>query len=525
MFAAARARLRSHHEFTLSHPHPALTHLPRSSLPPRVRSSLSSPTRPSLLLTRLQHSSPSPSTSSSSSPFSTSSSAGSYARSVIIKLLQNIGSRSEVEQYLKFYAAVDTPKFAVIKVGGGIINDELDTLASSLAFLADVGLLPVVIHGAGPQLNDALKKQGITSDYIGGMRITTPEILRTARQVFLDANLKIIKALEDKGTRARPIVSGVFAAEFLDAAQYQYVGQVTGVDTSSVHHALSSGCVPVLTCMGESASGQRLNINADVAAQELAKALKPVKIIYLSQNGGIGDEHDRLMPVIDLDTDYERLMVQPWFRHGNRLKLKEIKTLLDQLPISSSVAITSAANLPKELFTHRGSGTLVKRSEKIHCYTSLNEIDREQLTALIETSFSGRLHAGYLDQLKPHIHRIYLSESYRAVAIITQDRADPSAVPYLDKFAVAKSSQSEGTGQALWTVLRRDIPSLFWRSRRSNPINPWYFEHSDGGLVSEPWVIFWSVTALHCTPAYNTTGLCCIANLPYPLCRRCLGMG
>ena len=64
-------------------------------------------------------------------------------------------------------------------------------------------------------------------------------------------------------------------------------------------------------------------------------------------------------------------------------------------------------------------------------------------------------------------------------------------MPYLDKFAVAKSSQSEGTGQALWSVLRRDMPSLYWRSRRTNPINPWYFEHSDGGLVSEPWVIFW----------------------------------
>ena len=60
--------------------------------------------------------------------------------------------------------------------------------------------------------------------------------------------------------------------------------------------------------MGESASGQRLNINADVAAHQLAVALKPVKIIYLSQNGGIGDEQDKLMPVIDLDTDYDRLM-------------------------------------------------------------------------------------------------------------------------------------------------------------------------------------------------------------------------
>jgi len=64
-------------------------------------------------------------------------------------LLQNISSRREVEQYLKFYSSIDKPKFAVIKVGGGILMDEMDTLAESLTFLSEVGLLPVVLHGAG----------------------------------------------------------------------------------------------------------------------------------------------------------------------------------------------------------------------------------------------------------------------------------------------------------------------------------------------------------------------------------------
>lgn len=412
-------------------------------------------------------------------------------RNTIVKLLQNIGSRNEIEQYLKYYSSIDSPKFAVIKVGGGIIAEELEILSESLSFLTEVGLFPVVIHGAGPQLNDELAKRGIVSDYIGGMRITTPEILAVARQVFLETNLKLVRALEAKGVRARPIVSGVFSAEFLDRSQYQYVGSIGAVDTRYVLNAIDSGCVPVLTCMGESSSGQILNINADVAAQELAKSLKPVKIIYLSQNGGINDQNDQLMPLIDLDTDFERLMVEPWFRHGNRLKLKEIKTLLDAMPVSSSVAITSAANLPKELFTHKGSGTMVKRSEKILQYESLDEINREKLTHLIESSFDGKLNDGYLDQLRPHIHRIYLSESYRAIAIITKDRSDPNSLPYLDKFAVAKASQSEGSGQTLWNVITREVPTMFWRSRANNPINNWYFERSQGSVLENPWRIFW----------------------------------
>jgi N-acetyl-gamma-glutamyl-phosphate reductase/acetylglutamate kinase len=416
----------------------------------------------------------------------------SPARKVIVKLLQNIGGKREVEQYLKFYASTDgAPKFAVIKVGGGLIDQQLDLLAESLTFLAEVGLTPVVIHGAGPQLNDTLRAKGIESDYIGGLRITTPEILATARTVFLKANAKLVDALEKNGTRARPIVSGVFESEQSANKELQLVGDITNVNIDLVMDSIHAGAVPVLTCMGESKSGQRLNINADVAAQELAKALKPVKIVYLSTNGGLRDDKDQLISTIDLETDYEPLMVQPWFKHGNRLKLKEIKTLLDALPISSTVSITSAEDLPRELFTQKGRGTLVRRSEKVFEYSSLDEIDRQRLTELIESSFEGHLVPGYLDSLRPNLHRIYLNESYRAMAIISKDKSDPNAVAYLDKFAVAPSLQSEGIGQSIWNILTRDYPQLFWRSRQNNPINPWYYERSSGCFVHAPWVIFW----------------------------------
>ena len=411
---------------------------------------------------------------------------------MIIKLLQNIGSRSEVEQYLKFYSAIDAPKFAVIKVGGGIIQDELDTLASSLSFLADVGLLPVVIHGAGPQLNDALKRQGVTSDYIGGMRITTPDILRTARQVFHDANLKIVKALEDKGTRARPIVSGVFAAEFLDQPRYQYVGQITGVDTSAVHHALQSGSVPVLTCMGESASGQRLNINADVAAQELAKALKPVKIIYLSQNGGIGDEHDRLMPVIDLDTDYERLMVQPWFRHGNRLKLKEIKTLLDQLPMSSSVAITSAANLPKELFTpprQRHAG----QAQRAHPVLHVAERDRPREADGAHRDVLRRPPVASLPRRTQAQHPPHLP--LRVVPRHRHHHQGPQrparrALPRQVRRRQELPERGHGAGAVVRCCAVRSLRCT-GAAGATTLSTPGTSSAATAGVVSEPWIIFW----------------------------------
>lgn len=366
----------------------------------------------------------------------------------------------------------------------------LDCCLNKWTDIAIVAFALALLVISSPQLNATLKAEGITSDYINGMRVTTPAILRVARHVFTRANLSLCQALEDKGTRARPVQNGVFHAEFLNAHTHGYVGQVTRVDCEPVYAALRAGQLPIITCMGESETGQRLNINADVAAQELAKQLKPVKIVYLSSNGGINDENDELIRTIDLEMDYDRLMNEPWFRHGNKLKLREIKTLLDELPPSSTVAITSAANLPKELFTHKGSGTLVRRSEKINIHTSLDEINREKLIALIEESFNGRLEPrDYLDQISSKIHRVYLSESYRAVAIVTKENA--TAIPYLDKFAVARLSQSEGTGNNLWQILAKDCPSLFWRSRSNNTINAWYFDRAQGSMTRGDWTVFW----------------------------------
>ena len=103
---------------------------------------------------------------------------------VIVRLLRNLGSSREVEQYLKQFAAVDSQKFAVIKVGGGIIRDQLDDLASALTFLAKVGLFPIVVHGAGPQLDAALTAEGIESHRVDGMRVTDEATMNVARRVF-----------------------------------------------------------------------------------------------------------------------------------------------------------------------------------------------------------------------------------------------------------------------------------------------------------------------------------------------------
>lgn len=110
-----------------------------------------------------------------------------------LRLLKKLGAtQEEVGTYIQMYNSVENQKFGVIKVGGGVIQDELDDLCASVAALYKFGLIPIIVHGAGPQLNDKLKELNIPSTYDEGLRVTTPEILKIARKTFDDANFILV---------------------------------------------------------------------------------------------------------------------------------------------------------------------------------------------------------------------------------------------------------------------------------------------------------------------------------------------
>jgi len=102
-------------------------------------------------------------------------------RQVVHELLAQLGSSREAQQYLKEFSTTNQARFAVVKVGGGILLDHLDELTSALAFLHRLGLIPVVLHGAGPQLDQALADAGIETERHDGLRVTTEAVMSVAR--------------------------------------------------------------------------------------------------------------------------------------------------------------------------------------------------------------------------------------------------------------------------------------------------------------------------------------------------------
>ncbi|WP_147652053.1 acetylglutamate kinase [Vulcaniibacterium gelatinicum] len=405
--------------------------------------------------------------------------------STIVRLLSNMASAKEIQLYLKRFSQLDAARFAVVKVGGAVLRDELDALVSSLAFLQQVGLTPIVVHGAGPQLDEEMRAAGIEKRTVDNLRWTDAAVLAVVRRVMRQENLRLVEALQEEGVRATSIQSGVFECALLDPQRYGLVGRVAKVDLTGIHAAIRAGSIPVIASLGETASGQIVNVNADWAANELIKTLQPYKIVFLTGTGGLLDGEGRIIDSINLSTEYEELLAQPWLHSGMRVKIEQIHDLLMALPPSSSVSITRPDELAKELFTHRGSGTLVRRGERVLCAGSWDALDLPRLRGLVESAFGRRLLPDYFERTR--LLRAYVSENYRAAVILTEEEG----TPYLDKFAVLEEAQGEGLGRAVWQVMREQTPRLFWRSRHGNPVNAFYESEADGSLRQERWKVFW----------------------------------
>ena len=408
-----------------------------------------------------------------------------HTRKTIVRLLSSMGSAKEIQQYLKRFSQIDAKRFAVVKVGGAVLRDELADLTSSLTFLQQVGLTPIVLHGAGPQLDEELAAAGIEKQTVNGLRVTSPQALAIVRKVFQQQNLKLVEALQTMDTRATSVPSGVFTSSYLDRDTYGLVGKVQSINLAPIEASLRAGSIPVIASLGETEEGQILNINADFAANELVRVLQPYKIVFLTGTGGLLDGEGQLIDSINLSTEYEHLMAQPWLNGGMRLKLEQIADLLANLPLTSSVSITRPSELAKELFTHKGSGTLVRRGEKVLTFNSWDGIDLARMRTLIESSFGRTLVADYFERTRPR--HVYVSENYRAAMILTEE----DGLAYLDKFAVLDDAQGEGLGRAVWLVMREQNPQLFWRSRAGNPVNPFYDAECDGSLKQPRWKVYW----------------------------------
>jgi acetylglutamate kinase len=188
-------------------------------------------------------------------------------------------------------------KVVVVKYGGNALNGSeggadaaLASFAQDVVLMRAVGILPVVVHGGGPQIGDLMARLGKEAEFRDGLRVTDAETLDIARMVLVGKiNRDIVSAINVHG----PFAVGMSGedANLITAQQTHvdlgFVGNVALVDPTMLERLLSEGIIPVVATIGADQAGQAYNINADTVAGALAEALGAEKLVFLTDIEGL----------------------------------------------------------------------------------------------------------------------------------------------------------------------------------------------------------------------------------------------
>ncbi|NUO55304.1 MAG: acetylglutamate kinase [Hamadaea sp.] len=260
----------------------------------------------------------------------------------------------------------------VVKYGGNaMVSAELRaTFAADMVFLRQAGLQPVVVHGGGPQISAMLDQVGLTSEFRGGLRVTTPETMKIVQMVLVgQVGQELVGEINAHGPLAVGLSGsdgGLFTAVRRPAVvdgepvDIGLVGDVAEVNPTVVAQVLAAGQIPVVSTVAPDADGVIHNLNADTAAAALAIALGARKLVVLTDVPGLyANWPDTSSLISELSADeLEKLL--PDLASGMVPKMEAcLRAVRGGVPAAHVVDGRSPHSTLLEIFTEAGHGTMV----------------------------------------------------------------------------------------------------------------------------------------------------------------------
>ncbi|MFN3470993.1 MAG: acetylglutamate kinase [Aquificaceae bacterium] len=270
-------------------------------------------------------------------------------------------------------------KTFVIKYGGSAMTEEglRENFAKDVVLLRYVGIRVVVVHGGGPQISQTLERFGIKPHFVGGMRRTDEETMHVVEMVLSGDINKDIVALINRHSGKNIYAVGLsgrdgqlIKARKLDKEAYfrelglevpeediGYVGQVEDVNVELLQTLMEKGYIPVIAPVGVGKDGEAYNINADLVASKVAKALRAEKLIFLTDTEGVRDKEGRLISTLRKE-EALRLISEGVIKGG---MLPKVKSALEAIGAGvKKVHIIDGRithSILLEVFTQEGVGT------------------------------------------------------------------------------------------------------------------------------------------------------------------------
>ena len=288
-------------------------------------------------------------------------------------LLAKAETLTEALPYLQRYAG----KTFVVKYGGHAMGDpELQRdFAEDVVLLKQVGINPVVVHGGGPQIGSMLKRLGVESQFVNGLRVTDAETAKIAEMVLAGSiNTDIVGWIGQAGGRAVGLSgkdAGLVLAEKVGVrdpdplqgierhVDLGFVGEPVAVDRRILDTLSAADIIPVVAPVGIGADGQTYNINADTMAGAIASAMGASRFFLLTDVAGVLDKDGELMSDLS-PADVLRLQKDGTITGG---MIPKVQTCVAAVQSGVDAAVILDGRIPHamllEIFTRQGAGTLV----------------------------------------------------------------------------------------------------------------------------------------------------------------------
>lgn len=272
---------------------------------------------------------------------------------------------------LKFQDSV-----VVIKFGGNaMVNKELlKQFAQDVVFLKLAGLKPVVVHGAGPQITEALKNAGIKSEFINGYRYTDSESIKIIKEVLIEVQTQLVREINNLMNCAFGISGDenhlikaekkVFEQDG-SSIDLGLVGEIVKVNEEKIFEIIENDQIPVLSCLGSNEQGQIFNINADKGASAIAKFLKAQKFVLLTDVIGLLSNYPDESSLIETITSNDLEKLIPSLDKGMRPKMEAcLEAVNNGVNRAHVIDGRKAHALLVEVFTDSGTGTMIIKGTK-----------------------------------------------------------------------------------------------------------------------------------------------------------------
>jgi acetylglutamate kinase len=194
-------------------------------------------------------------------------------------------------------------KTIVIKYGGNAMHEEelRASFAVDIVLLKYIGVRPVIVHGGGPQIARALRRLGLESSFVDGLRVTDDATMEVVEMVLGGkVNREIVELIQQAGGRSVGLTGSDGALlrvrpKRLDGVEIGRVGEIVNVDSQVISALEDAGFVPVVAPIGVDADGLTYNVNADEVAGALAVALSAEKLMLLTDVDGVRDSSGSVM--------------------------------------------------------------------------------------------------------------------------------------------------------------------------------------------------------------------------------------